>query len=506
MRAPSAVTAGLARLAGLAVLLAPGCRDEAAPPEPRAEPVARVLVVGVDGLEWNVVRPLLAEGRMPHLRALMERGTFGHLATMVPTLSPILWTTIATGRTPEQHGIHGFTDRDLRQYTSAQRRGRALWNIADEHELSCGVWGWWITWPAEPVRGTMVSGSSSSALVDANWKPALLPGAPDQVHPKELEPEVMAIAERAGAIGEVERLAREKVFGEIADAELGAVERRLIQETLWSIQSDATYFAIARELLAKRPADLHAVYFGGPDVAGHRFWRYYEPAAFAWPDAPQSEADWQKVSPGSAPLAKILAPASGAAKLAGVIPRYYAWFDEMLGELVAAAGAGCAVLVVSDHGMHASSTDVPNARFVTGHHQDGPPGVIVAAGPGIARGGDVAAFLERGELGDGGNILQVAPNVLALLGIPPSREMPERAHAALLSGQARENAALPPVATHDAGFRAPTRVDVPEQMTGDFLERFQGLGYVGMEGSDVQQPAVVDPKTFRADTSSPVKD
>src|SRR6185503_11078732 len=154
----------------LLLLLAAACS-----PGRKAKPAARVLLVGIDGVEWNVLRPLLAEGKCPNLRSLMDRGSFGRLATMEPTLSPILWTTIATGRTPEQHGILGFTDADLRQYSSAQRRGRAVWNIADRYEHESRVCGWRIAWPAEKIRGTMVSGSSSSALVDANWKPALLP-------------------------------------------------------------------------------------------------------------------------------------------------------------------------------------------------------------------------------------------------------------------------------------------------------------------------------------------
>ncbi|HZO10161.1 MAG TPA: alkaline phosphatase family protein, partial [Myxococcota bacterium] len=112
---------------------------------PKAKPAARVLLVGIDGVEWSVARPLIQEGRLPHLRALMERGSFGRLATMTPTLSPILWTTIATGRKPEEHGILGFTDADLRQYSSAQRRGRAVWNVADLYHLASDVFGWWIT-------------------------------------------------------------------------------------------------------------------------------------------------------------------------------------------------------------------------------------------------------------------------------------------------------------------------------------------------------------------------
>jgi predicted AlkP superfamily phosphohydrolase/phosphomutase len=471
---------------------------------PKAEPVARVLVVGADGLEWNVLRPLLAAGKCKNLRALMERGAYGHLSTFVPTLSPILWTSIATGKMPDQHGIHGFTDADASQYTSAQRRGRAVWNIAGEYGLSCNVLGWWITWPVEKIRGTMVSGSSSSSLAGDNWKPTVVPGAPDQVWPAERESEVMATAEHAGSQDAVAELTR-RIFP-VDPKDLGAVERDLIHQTAWSIQADATYFAIAERILREHPADLSMIYFGGTDVVAHRFWRYYEPAAFAWPDEPGAEEAWKRISPGSAPLARILANASGARALAAAIPNYYEWFDEMLGRLVDAAGPDAAVIVCSDHGFHASSTEVPNTKFITGHHQDGPPGVIVAAGPGIARQGGAAEFIAGAAIKEEGDILDVAPTVLALLGIPGSREFPDRADAELLEGRARANGSLPLVATHDEGFRAPQKLAVPKEMERAYIERFNGLGYIGMEGSDKRAPTRVDPKTFKPDTRTPVPD
>jgi predicted AlkP superfamily phosphohydrolase/phosphomutase len=421
-------------------------------------PAARVLLVGADGLEWRVLRPLLDQGKCPNLRALMDRGAFGPLATMTPTLSPILWTTIATGKPPEQHGIRGFTSGELKQYTSGQRRVRALWNIADRCELESSVCGWWITWPAEELRGRMVSGSSSSALADANWKPALIPGSPRQVWPPELEPEVLRIAEQAGALEEVRRLARTKVFGTFAAGELGEVEKQLIQQTLWSVQSDATYAAIAEQLLREDPGALNLVYFGGTDVVSHRFWRYYEPQAFHWPDDPE--------------LAQRLAQPAACARLALAIPNYYEWFDEMLGRLVAAAGPEATVIVCSDHGFHASSTDKPNPLFITGHHLDGPPGVFVAAGPGIAR---------CGELASCGSILDLAPTVLALLGIPRAADMSGRAAVALLAEDARAAAALAPVPTYDTGFRAAREEQVPEGMRANYIERYKQLGYIGSE-------------------------
>lgn len=428
---------------------------------------ARVLLVGVDGLEWNVLRPLIAQGRCPNLRALMERGSFGRLATMEPTLSPILWTTIATGRRPEEHGILGFLHGDQQQYTSSQRKVRAVWDVAGVHGLESSVFGWWITWPVSDVRGVMVSGSSSSALSEANWKPALMPGAPKQVHPPELEREVMAIAEKTGALDEVRRLAREKVFGELPAGSLGPVEKRLIQETLWSIQADATTIAVAREELRERPADLELVYFGGPDVVGHRFWRYYEPAPFRWPAEPA--------------LKEKIASPEGARALAGVIPRYYAWVDEMLGGLIEAAGPDTTVIVCSDHGMHADFTDAPHPLFLTGHHLDAPPGIVVAAGPGIARRGGLDAFLAGGEAPLLGHVLGVTPTLLALLGIPSSNEMPGSAIVEMLDGAAKANASMARVASHDEGYRPPEHVELPRAMNESFVKRFRDLGYIGSD-------------------------
>ncbi|MFO1012051.1 MAG: alkaline phosphatase family protein [Planctomycetota bacterium] len=478
-------TAALLLLAALAATCTPA---------PKAVPAGRVLVVGADGLEWNVLRPLLAQGQCPNLRALMERGSYGHLGTMTPTLSPILWTTIATGRMPQEHGIQGFTDADTQQYTSASRRVRAVWNVTTLYDVPTNVFGWWITWPAEELCGTMVSGASATALVDANWKPSILPHVPGQVFPTSEEARVMELVERASSESAVQALAR-RIFP-ARDADLGAKEKELVQQTLWSIAADATYSEVACAMMKAHPAALNLVYFGGTDVVAHRFWRYYEPAAFQWPARADTEALWQQAAPGSKPLAELLGGDAARSALASAIPNYYAWFDEELGKLVAAAGPDANVVVVSDHGFHAFSTDAPNAKLITGHHLDGPPGVIVAAGPSFAKQGGVDAFVAGTSVAPCGNVLAIAPTLLALMGIPSSREMPERAIGAILTGAAHSNGALAPVPTHDAGFRPAKKVDVSPEMERAFRERFGSLGYIGLDGADVQKPALVDPRAF----------
>lgn len=485
---------GIARSARLALgalaLLALG----ACPGTPKPAPVGRVLVVGADGLEWSVLRPLLAVGKCPNLRALMERGSFGHLGTMTPTLSPILWTTIATGRMPAEHGIQGFTDADTQQYTSASRRVRAVWNVTSLHDVTTNVFGWWITWPAEELCGAMVSGASATALVDANWKPSILPEIEGQVFPASANAEVMEIVQRASDDDAVQALAR-RIFT-ARDADLGAKERELVQQTAWSIAADATYAAVAREMMVKHPAALNLVYFGGTDVVAHRFWRYYEPSAFEWPARPDTEALWQKASPGSKPLAELLGNAEAARALASAVPNYCEWFDELLGGLIAAAGPDANVVVVSDHGFHAFSTDAPNEKLITGHHLDGPPGVIVAAGPAFVRQGGAEAFVQGSNVAPCGNVLAITPTLLALMGLPSSREMPERAIGSILAGKAHDHGALEPVATHDAGFRPARKLAISPAMEQAFRERFGSLGYIGLEGADTQKPRLVDPKRF----------
>jgi hypothetical protein len=451
--------------------VSPGCG-----PTHVAEPEAPVLLVGVDGLEWDVLRPLMEVGRCPNLRALAEAGSYGRLGTFIPTHSPVVWTSIATGKRMEAHGITSFVDPQGRAFTSSRRAGRALWNIADRYGLSSAVFGWWITWPVEPVRGVMVSGTSAVAQLADNWKPALMPGVGDQVHPPELTDRVLDLAASAGSMEELQFVASEKVFGNYGEGVMGSAEKVLIDQTLWSVQSDVTYFQIARSLMPEFPSDLTLVYFGGPDVAGHRFWRQSHPDEFAYTGT---------------------SPAADEA-LAEVLPNYYEWVDEMIGELVDMAGEGANVMVVSDHGMHAVATKKPNQRNTTGDHQDGAPGVLIAAGPDIRPQGHLEEVLQSGALPTHGSVYSVAPTILGLLGIPAARDMEARVYPNILTVAARERiGALDLVPTHDDGFREPAMVAMSAEGEEEFKKRMAELGYLDLPAAPTSRP--VNPEGFVPD-------
>jgi predicted AlkP superfamily phosphohydrolase/phosphomutase len=102
---------------------------------------------------------MVAAGELPNLGRLMAEGVHGNLRSLEPLAkSPAIWTTIATGKSPAEHGIKSFVDQiNGRPLTRNIRRVRAVWNIVSGVGRSAGVVGWLMSWPAEEVNGFVVS-------------------------------------------------------------------------------------------------------------------------------------------------------------------------------------------------------------------------------------------------------------------------------------------------------------------------------------------------------------
>ena len=122
-------------------------------PRSTAAPPRKWIVMGWDGASWDVILPLVAAGRLPHLAGLMREGSYGRLLTARPTQSAVLWTSIATGVRPPRHGVLGFAkpdsgpwaslralfgakERRTELFSNADRRSKALWNLASENSLA----------------------------------------------------------------------------------------------------------------------------------------------------------------------------------------------------------------------------------------------------------------------------------------------------------------------------------------------------------------------------------
>ena len=123
----------------------------------------RAVVIGIDGADWKVIDALAAEGALPNLMRLKERGAWGRIETLNSiALSPVIWTSVATGKSATKHGITWFMvdrpDGTRVPVRSSNRKTEAIWNILAQRGLRPTVVGWWATYPAEDVeRGVIVS-------------------------------------------------------------------------------------------------------------------------------------------------------------------------------------------------------------------------------------------------------------------------------------------------------------------------------------------------------------
>lgn len=474
--ATHAVLAILTALAVVAVHTA-GCSREDARVRPPTD--TRVLLIGLDGLEWNVVLEMLREddagagsvSSLPALADLMERGVFGLLEPTRPTLSPIIWTSIATGVTADRHGIRGFVHgeprdgRPARLYTSRDRTAKAFWNILTDAGIASVTVGWWNTFPVEPVAGTMVAQVNTISPRQRRrglgiWKGELVADLEGQVHPPELEARLLSMLPGSGAAAD--DVVAAVLGAERAADELSGVPAALLEQSRWAFRADAIYREVALHILRAReePARMAAVYFGGADVVGHRFWRYAEPDSFEHPPS-----------------------AAETAQLGGIIRRYYAYLDGIVGELVAAMGADVNVFVISDHGMNATAR---HARFLrpqlSGGHLDAPPAFLVAAGPQIRAAGHPLprAAADRSALATHGTILDILPTLLALLGVPVARDMPGSVLTSVVEPQFLTRHPPRSVASHTdtAWLEKQRAAPAPVLHQIERLEQLRALGYV----------------------------
>ena len=437
-----------------------------------------VLIIGVDGLEWDLVLKLIRDGRMPHLEGLMRRGTFGMLETYAPAKSPVIWTTIATGKQPEKHGILDFVKpgKGGRQalYTSRDRKTKALWNILTDAGRRMTVIGWWNTFPVEEINGVIVSQANSLTQMRRTGlkKPAgMLGGVEDQVYPASRQNEMWEIVEQVDR--ELPSLLR-GIFGQMTTPH-SIVNEANWRASTWSVRADESYRRIALKLANENPLpDCFAVYFGAPDVVAHRFWRYHEPDVFT--DMPTAGA---------------------IRRFGNVIKDSYVQADRIIGELVAAFPPDTSIFVMSDHGMHAFNQ---TSRFaqdghggsvasVSGHHQDGPPGVLVVAGPRFRKAALPRPIreLRKGDLLRAGHVLDIAPTILALLDIPVARDMDGVVLRNLLTPASVRGLDVTYVASHDSpkwfAQRGATEIATPG--AEERVRQLKAIGYLDdSEGED----------------------
>jgi predicted AlkP superfamily phosphohydrolase/phosphomutase len=140
-----------------------------------------VVLIGLDGVSPNNLRPWMDGGELPTFQTFAEKGCFGTLQSTVPTMTPPGWVSLATGKNPGQHGVFGFTDprkpNDFRIVSSRDVRDKRIWDvIGDNGKCSCVV-NVPVTYPPEAINGIMVGGF-------------LTPAGSPYTHPPDLQEEL----------------------------------------------------------------------------------------------------------------------------------------------------------------------------------------------------------------------------------------------------------------------------------------------------------------------------
>ncbi len=375
----------------------------------------RVRVIGIDGLEQRMVEQSVARGEMPRLAALLSQGARAALQPEPEQIPAIVWTTIATGRGPEAHGIRAAGAQRLPGMTapvpleprsrwakglaraadvvritrtdppSAVLRGaKTVWNVASEKGLGVLVVNWWASWPAEAVNGFVVSDRTLLRLEKG--------GALDhEVHPSEALARLQPLLAAGGTEDRAHRL-------------------------------DRFHTAAVRVLRQGATPDLEAVYLNGLDV-------------FAM----------QRLEPAAQDLASLDARLSE-------LRAYHRFLDERLVEITSDLSPADVLIVVGDPG-----------RFARRSSRDAAGLLLLVGGP--IRGGVLEPASER----------DIAPTVLHLLGLPVSRELSGRVLEDALDPAFR---AAHRVRTVGSYGRRPRASRAGSPFDREVMEELRSLGYI----------------------------
>ncbi len=347
----------------------------------------KVLLIGWDAADWKVIHPLMDAGKMPNVQKLVEKGAMGQIATLHPPLSPMLWTSIATGKRPFKHGIHGFSEptqdgQGIQPVTNLSRTCKAVWNILNQHDLRSIVVGWWPSHPAEPINGVTVSDHYHRAHqpLDKGW-----PLLPNAVHPPRLA-ETLADLRMHPDLLTPEMV---EPFIPLA-AEIDQDKDKRLSGCMKTLCECVSMHSAATWLIENEPWDFFAVYYDAIDHFCHGFMKYHPPQQ-------------KSISDHDFELYK------------NVVSTGYQFHDQMLGTLLAKAGEDVTVILMSDHGFHpdhlrpAAIPDLPAGPAI--EHRDF--GILAISGPGI----------KQDELLHGASVLDITPTLLSLYGLPVGRDM-----------------------------------------------------------------------------------
>src|ERR1041385_861981 len=266
--------------------------------------VPKVVIIGLDAATWTVIRPLMAEGKMPNLTKLMKAGVSGTLESILPPITPPAWTSFMTGKNPGKHGIFHFVETEHGGYAmnyanATSRRSPTVWKLLNNAGYTVGTMNIPFTYPPELLKGFQISGMDTPSETSPF------------IHPPELREELVR---HLGGIQLDLRF-------------LGAMtnDERRNQVLAEMKQMDEQWTKAALYLLENHPQDVMMFVFMSIDTVQHYFWQHMDRDHFIHDPK--------------------LAPKFGDA-----VRKVYERLDAAAGQIIDRLPEETTVFVVSDHG------------------------------------------------------------------------------------------------------------------------------------------------------------
>ena len=379
----------------LALAAVLGCVATRAQDAPKSRP--RVIVIGVNGMELDIIRPLLVKGEMPNLASLISRGAYGKLRTVSAPNCPRVYCTIFTSTKPEEHGVSGFVVGGITANTNMLKQ-EPIWSILSKGGVTVGMANVPATFPVMPVNGYMISGMLTRGKncedgVLCAPKLSEVEGG-DAVYPKSFRDELL---KNVGDFYiDCERMP--------AASDLKGHENEVITKWLAKVQ-------LIREqqtklfdyLLTNHPKEFTFLAQSCEDRTGH--WLY--------PITPFNAGY-------NASINNVRLDA---------FPSQYVAFDKVLGTILKHVDEKTYVVIISDHGIkplrefedkdpHAHMDHEKTTPVIAKHDfadGDDVPGSIFISGPGIKH--------DLRLMGLEVSVYDVAPTLLHLYGIEQPKQM-----------------------------------------------------------------------------------
>ncbi len=290
---------------------------------------AKTVFIELDGGSWNVINPLIRQGRLPHLERLIRGGAAGSLASMPPFVSPKLWTTIFSGKKPEKHNIYFFGA------SSQEVMCKRIWDIFTEAGLKVGIFGSLVTWPPQQLDGFVI--------------PSLF-ALGTETYPADYEfiQQLLLSEKRKSKLSSATTLALKDMLhytfkllsSGLTPGTLRKILGYLLCEKISRLAPKDAYWRKALIYLDMcgdlflnlyglyRP-DFSTFHIHTCDSLSHKYWKYYEPHLFTG------------------------VPADEAKKYGNVIPMSYVCADNFIGKILPKIDNNTTVIVASDHGFEA---------------------------------------------------------------------------------------------------------------------------------------------------------